>query len=140
MMIKNFNKANARTLQEEALAALQAIAKRHGVSVNMAGGSVGALDFKARFSFRVTDAATVEENERARFSEFCHLFGLKAEHFGATFVSHQEPWTVVGIEPSRSKFPIRAKSQLSGKIMLFTSDVARLIELTTQLSQGGSAR
>lgn len=127
-MITTLDTKTANLLQKEMAAALQSVAQRHGVKITPHGGTIGAshLDVMTKFKVQVEDAAAKAEARKKEFDAYCELFGLKPEHFGATFMSRGVTYTIVGLELKRRKYPIRAIGD-DGKELLFAESVARYL-------------
>jgi hypothetical protein len=72
------------------------------------------------------DGKTKEELD---FRTYHTLFGLKAHHLHAKFYRHGEPFEVVGIVPSRRKFPVVAKNVISGKRYFFPTTIVNNLQV-----------
>lgn len=126
MKITSFNRASARMVQEKAVAALQEALAPLGLTVSASGGSLGQSKATLRFDFEVGDQGDKEARDRATFASLCGMYGLKPEHFGGAFVHGRAVFFVCGIQPTRAKYPVRAKRAGDGKEMLFTADTVLL--------------
>lgn len=118
-----YTKEQARSFADRALAALE---KEFGVGVVSRTKTTYGDKLNVTFDFKPgtdEDRAVAERNE---WNRSCGLFGLKPEHYGAVITHKGTPYTLVGFEFSRRKFPIRVKSQVDGKVLLLTEEEVRL--------------
>lgn len=125
--ITKFDRTNAKAIQAEVTAALQAIGVKYGLKVDPAGGTIGDTEFTAKVRFTVTDKAATEIAQRAEFNSLCRIFGLEPSHYGATFNNNGETWKVTGFSRS-GKFPIEAENATTGKKMRFSDMAVQLIK------------
>jgi hypothetical protein len=117
-MITQFDKVTCKAIQDEMVAALQAVAQRHGLTVRGHGGTIGALDFVAKVRFEINDPAAATAAAKTEWDQYCSLFNLKPEHFGQSFKYGAGLYTICGLALGRSKKPIKAKS-FAGKMYVF---------------------
>jgi hypothetical protein len=121
------DKKIAKIVQDEAAAALKAIAEKHGMTVVPNGGTVGGIDMVLKFRFKTADTAAIVASERAEFDAYCGIFGLEPQDFGAKFQTNSRTYTVVGLSLNRRKYPIIVADE-TGKRMLFTDMVVDRIK------------
>lgn len=130
MTITKFDRKNCKLIQDEAVAALKAVASKYGLDVAQHGGTIGDLQFVAKFAFKVTDQKAVADTAKAEWDRHIVYFsgGLKPEDFGATISWGGRTFVITGLMLNRSKKPIKARDTGNGKDYVFTSnDVARLL-------------
>lgn len=127
MAITSLDTKTANLLQKEMTEALQGIALKHGVKITAAGGTINPnhVDVFLKFRVEVSDIGAKDTARKQEFDQYCELFGMKPEHFGATFTSRGQTYKISGLELRRRKFPIRAVEIASGKELLFTEEVAK---------------
>lgn len=104
--MKSFNKQNLATIRTDLDAALEAVAKKHGIQL-----SVGRITFSEdSFSTKLTalipsdsdDAGTANGTEvkwAAAFKTNARFFGLKSEDLGKTVKLGNVDYTIVGMRP-----------------------------------------
>lgn len=119
-------------IQKEMADALQGIAAKYGVSIKTHGGTIGlgGLDLVAKFRVEVTNPEAKADAQKREFEQYCMLFNLTPEQFGATFVNRGITYKISGLAMNKRKFPIRGTSTVDGKELLFTTDVVRLLAPT----------
>jgi len=128
LVITQFDKATCRTLGLEIEAALAAVAAKHGLKATYGGGSFDPSQFTCKIRLELaTDNPNAETAERAKFTQLCDLFNLKADDYGAVIRSHRHgDLTIVGFEPSRPKFPIKVR-KADGTLSVFSRDILALL-------------
>ncbi|WP_062120399.1 hypothetical protein [Aureimonas sp. AU40] len=95
--------------------ALADLGKELGFQFTAAGGQYG-LEAFIKIAARPIDAnGKVADPEADNFALFCGTYGLKPTDRGRTFASNGIRYEVVGIAPSRPKFPISCKRVHDGK-------------------------
>jgi hypothetical protein len=126
--ITSFDKSTARLFQAKAESALRALAAEFGVSVRQAGGTIDGLKARLKFEFKVEDQGAMNARAREEYLSLCALFDMTPEQFGGAFIHRGTVYTVAGLEPGRSKFPIRAKRAEDGKVVLFPATIAASVQ------------
>ena len=118
----------AKIVQDEAAAALVAIAAKHGMTVRAHGGQLADISMVLKFEFKTADTAAIADAEKAEFEACAAIFGLEAGDFGATFHANGQTYKVVGLNLKRRKYPIVVENA-QGKRQLFTDMVVDRIKL-----------
>jgi hypothetical protein len=114
------DKAKAKEIQNDIIAALSEVAKKHGVKIAPNGGTLvnsGELSLK----FRITLAAGEQANESAKleWNKNCWMFNLKPDDYMKVISINGEKVQLVGFQPRRRKFPILARKLSSNKEFLY---------------------
>jgi hypothetical protein len=118
--ITTFDRTSCKVIQDAIVRSLREVEERFGVSITAAGGTMDGAEFKAKFQIKVVDPAAVEADQRRKFSMACFLYSLKPEHYGATVpLSGGRSGKLIGVEPGRSKRPIKILSE-DGKVYVST--------------------
>ncbi len=127
--IKEFTRANVRTLMDEVHEALAPIAEKHGLVLDRKGKTFYADKVPVMFQMlvRVEDSdGKVLDSKAQQFKASASLVGLKAEDLGKTFVIRGASYEVSGLNLRAHKFPVLATSTATGKTYKFPADtVAR---------------
>jgi hypothetical protein len=106
-----------RTINAEALPALEEIAKQFGLTLKQEGGRFDPT--AGTFTMKVTFVCQTADGIPADWSRYAPTFGLAVEDFGKTFRDFSgKPFTVCGIKPRSSKYPVLAKNG-AGKVYKF---------------------
>ena len=115
-----FDSKLAKQVQADAQKALEAIAKKYGVSIQSNGGSLGMNDFAMKFKVEVVGVA--KKYDKYIFS----ILGLPEDIIGKIFVSHGKTHEITELAPNRPKYPVITKAS-DGKGYKFTVDDIKLI-------------
>lgn len=128
-MITKFDRAACRLLSDEIAAAVAAIAAKHGLTAVPAGGTIGigALDFTAKTTFKVTNAEAVDAVERAAFTKWCGAFKLSADKYLAKFEHKGERFALVGFNMGSRQYPVTARKLVDGKTYKFADGILALV-------------
>lgn len=122
--ITEFNRTNLRVLADQVEDALVPVAMKHGLTVELRGGSYTRDgEWKPKVVF------TVEGGDAKRFASLAHYYGLKPEDFGKTFKSRGQVYRIKGINTRAKRMPILVESVESGRTYKMT-------ELAVQLGLG----
>lgn len=110
------DKMKAKMMAADIAAALEAVAKKHGMTVELKGGSYDPTlgTYRPKVEFKSNDS------DRVEFERYAQMFGMKKEAFGHVFTDVRgNSYKVVGIRPSASKRPVLATSMTDGKTYCF---------------------
>lgn len=117
-MIKQFDKAACRQLAEDVQAAVQAVAKKHGLTLERAGGRFNPTEFTQKLKWTIGDKAAVTKQAKADWDMHCEVLGLKPEHFGKEVHCKGQAWRVCGLNPRRSRYPVLAEDSNGQRLRL----------------------
>lgn len=111
-IITEINRAACRLVDAEALAALEAVATKFGLTVKLKPGSFNSNMFRSSFEF-----ATVGENGQSNdsaaqeFRAWAFAHKIPESALGADFVSRNRTFTLVGYSRRSAKYPFLARSE-----------------------------
>jgi hypothetical protein len=127
-IMKDFNdKAALTKFQNEAVKALEALAKEHGVTVRSAGGTIkSTIVADLKFQFTIDDAETKDAVQKSEFEGYCDLYGLLPSDYRAKFTANGKTYTLIGFNPSRPKYCIRVLDE-TGKEVFFDERAVPII-------------
>jgi hypothetical protein len=128
MTIKEFNRTNVRTLNEEVAAALEPIAKKHGLVLDRKGKTFYRDRMPAMFQFivRVEDAdGNVLGAKAQEFKDGARLVGLDPSDLGKEFVSRGSRYRITGLNLRARKYPVLAENLSNGKTYKFAESVVK---------------
>jgi len=103
--ITQFDRPNCRLARAAAKRALAVLEDELGVSVDLGHGSFSQDEFTVKLRLVVTGGEDVAQRD---WNQYCRSFGLKPEQFGTTFESRGTTFTVCGIKPLATRFPVIA--------------------------------
>lgn len=115
MAITTMDRAAIREIDAKMREALEAVAAELGLELEVGGGSFdpGVGTFKPKVTFKL---ATAGLNEWARWAP---LLGLEVSDLGREFESRGRTFTIVGVAPRSTKYPVLAKGT-DGRTYKFT--------------------
>lgn len=118
-IINRFDKATAKRLLDEVIAALQPLAAHHGLEIRPKGGQFRDVALTMRLEFGVQQTADGTSKDQVEFEQHCSFYGLQPEHFGATFTTGTTTFRLVGFAPRRRSKPYIAERVEDGKRYVF---------------------
>lgn len=117
------NRAGAKQIAAAAEKALKQVAADLGLQVRVSGGrfdeAVGT--FSPRVEFAVEDSAQRE------WAQWAPLYDLKVEDFGRSFTTASGTYTVAGVNPKATRFPIIGERGDGKRFKFAAADVARML-------------
>lgn len=124
-----FTRPELNAIAAESIAALKAVAERHGCTVADFGGKFDTYTFTPKITFTKTTTASGESVERVAFRDMAHLMNLNPDAYGKSFSYGGRTYTIYGIKPSLSK-PILCRRD-DGKLFKFQRNVTAMQTLTS---------
>lgn len=122
-------KALVKTIQIEAEAVLQELAKKYGMAVNRKGGTIGDKNVLLKFEFAmVSENGMAETREATDFKAWAHRYGFKPEDLRRTFLHGGHRYRILGLLRKAHSFPILAERLSDGHQLKFAISVAKLLE------------
>lgn len=108
-----FTNSNLKTIRADIADALNAVNKKHGITLNL--GNIRYSD--SEFSGKLTGSGATNSTDVARlkFEKYAISFGIKAKAFGEIFTSRGDTFKIVGIKERSYKYPVLAKNVANGK-------------------------
>lgn len=125
MKFTTFRKAEHRVLSAAITEALKDVGDKFNIDINVGGGQIGETGGRVNVEVKIRADATGESPAKKEFEKYCSLYGMKPEHYHATFSNGGTLYRVVGLVLSRPKFPISCERIHDGKSLLFTTDIVR---------------
>jgi hypothetical protein len=126
MAITNFDKVSCRILSRDIEAALGAVASRHGIIVKPGRGTYTGGHFTLKIECStVGQDGVVNSKEAEDFKTYATLHDLQPEDLGKTVTFSFEKYTITGMRPKATRFPILAKRVRDGKVYCLPVDGVR---------------
>lgn len=120
------DRIKTRAIAADAMAALQAVATKHGLVVKYSGGSYGMSNAALKFEFaEKASNGAVLTREAVDFQQYASVYGLKPDDLGRQFQHNGYTYKIVGLNARAHKMPIQAV-RLDGKTFKFPENVVRL--------------
>lgn len=125
MSMTQITRANLQRITEDAEAALEAVAKKHGVDIRYKSGRYSnGVDGEMKFTVEVADAGDGMSGAEAKFRKHAPMLGIDPDAFGKMVLVNRVPYEICGYYPA-PKFNIEAKHPDGRVFRLAGRDVAR---------------
>ena len=127
--MKSFTSANLDTIRKDINAALKSVAQKHSIAL-----SIGGIKYDSE-KFHTKLEAVIQNSENAGMSlreieglrnlkDYGSMFGVSEKDYGKKFTNWDgQTFKLVGLMPSRPKYPVVAESTKTGKMFKFTESV-----------------
>jgi hypothetical protein len=118
-----------QTLRDDMNAALDAVAKQHGIAISVDGcrydAAAGTGTYKLNIAANIVPGeSAAEARRRSDYERHCELFGAKREWLGKTFRTPRGVLVIVGLETKRTKYPIVCREP-DGVVRLYPVDTVK---------------
>lgn len=123
-MFTAFNNTGHTQLCREIEADLMALAQRHGLSVSAGGGSLGTGELTIKVKLATSDLTAQIAAAKRDLGTYGRSFGLESDDYGAVVRIGSKSYKLVGIKPSRPKFPLEIECIITGKVFKGTAGLA----------------
>ena len=122
------NKSKAKELNYAIKGAVENVASKHGMTVQVGSVKFGSDNLTAKIVMsRVNAKGEVLTPMRNAFMSRAYLFGLKASDFGRTFTDNQgKSYKITGLKPQAKVYPILAVCTSDGKTYKFPASIVKL--------------
>ena len=124
----NIDSKKIRELRGEIDQALEVLAKKHGLQIKAGNAK---YDPHGQFCTFQLECSVLDENNQAKtqeavdFERMANLYNLKPEDLGKTIVVHGTEYTIEGLKPRSSKYPICVSRNSDGRKFKLVADWVR---------------
>ena len=116
------NKTTVTKLNNDVIAALQAVAKKHGVQLVAKGGKFDANGFRPRISFAAITEEGVMTKERTALASFkAQMAGFKSTDFGRKFTDCGRTFVIEGFRTRAPRRPLLVRDVTDNKQYTYTA-------------------
>ena len=131
MTITTFDKTNLRELRDDVTAALQEVARKHNIMIDMGGIRFGENEARCKLTMRsfggrvmtVADVKAGHKPEEIAVNEIAKRNGLPDNLFGRKVIYGGQTLTVVGAKASRHKYPFVVEGVRGGKYKMSVEQI-----------------
>lgn len=129
MAIKEINRTNIRTINEDILKALEKVANKHKVLINLGNSSFTSDNYSTKLSVSVVRGGTALTREAKAFNTYKNSWGLEHLSVGS-FVKtwNGKVFKIIGATPRSTKYPILGENK-SGKVYKLPSQSVKHSEV-----------
>ena len=118
--VSPLDKETVDNINRDIISAMEGVALKHGLTVEVGDREVANLDVSARAVFSV---GTKDDVAKRRWIRYNSTFGLSDDLFGQEFDHSTETFVVRGINPKNEKFPVIASRIRDGKKFIFPTEM-----------------
>ena len=108
MSFTQFTRAGHKALSAEITRELQDLASRLNLNISATGGSIGENELVVKVTAMTNDTQAIEAAEKRDFALCCSHVGLQPGDYGLEFTYNRSRFRLVGVKPTRPKYPISA--------------------------------
>lgn len=124
------NKQQVADFRAEFEKAMEELAKKTGIVVTMK--TIHYSEYEGTLSFKceggVSENGDRDSLKEKEFYQQCRFYGLEPKDYMAKFTSRGETYQIVGLMPSRRKYPILCKNVNTGELRVFSTGCIGLIQ------------
>lgn len=119
--IASFDRTSTAAVQAALLEAMQGVAKKFGISVKQAGGSIGGTFAILKFEVATTgEDGAVQSRDASEFKMNSKLYGVPGNMLNKVITLRNEGFKLIGLRVNSSKFPFVVERVRDGKTFVFT--------------------
>lgn len=98
--------------------AIKTLEQKYGLVIELGRINFTATSFEAKFDAKEGDSK--EDINEKEFKQYCKMYGLSPEDYDRRFTYKGEDYIIVGIRPSKRKYPIACTRVSDGVTYSFT--------------------
>jgi len=106
--MKNFTKANVKSMRVEIQKALDKIAKKHDIKIQLGNIRFDAGELRSKI---ICNIGTVDDVAVRNWEKHCLKYDFGTIHFGAKIDLNGEIFTIAGLNHRAKKYPIIIEKQ-----------------------------
>lgn len=103
--------------------AMKSLEQKHGLVISLGGIRYSPDSFEAKLECK--EGESREDVNEQEFKKHCSAYGLSPEDFDRRFTYQGDDYIVIGIRPSKRKYPICCQQVSSGVTYGFTADTVK---------------
>ena len=103
--------------------AMEALEKQYGFVIDLNRITYTSTSFTGKLE--VHEGESKDEINEQEFKKYCTLYGLSSEDYDRRFTYDNKDYIIVGIRPSKRKYPISCQQVQDGKSYAFTVDLIK---------------
>lgn len=126
--ITRFDKPTCQRVRQRFEMRLKEVADELGLKVEFNGGKFTDTTYEPKIKVSVLHTPDGKDAAQAEFEKLALIYGARPEDYGRTFNHGRDTYKLIGFQPSRRRFPIRAKNLTNGTEQLFTTQVLKTLE------------
>lgn len=113
--MKEFNRQNLPIVEREILEALEAVAEKHGISIDREGrGTFTSHSFQFKLKCTIVGEGGENTAQKIDFERNAVFFGFKPEHYGREFSMGGDTYRLVGFNFRARAMPFKGERVTDG--------------------------
>ena len=121
-MIDNQTLTNFR---QDVKKGVEALEKQYGFIIDLGDITYSATSFTGKLEVREDDSR--DDLNEQEFKMYCKMYGLDPEDYDRRFTYDGKDYIIIGIRPSKRKYPISCQQVQDGKSYVFTADLIKQV-------------
>ena len=105
-----------RTIKADMLEALEAVAAKHGIAVNLNAGSYDSTSLGVKATFTIKGGGGIPVD----FAKLSLKYGLSPDDYGKVLILRGDAHKITGFAPRSRKYPVLASRVRDGRIFKWT--------------------
>lgn len=114
------NKQTLENFRQDFKKSMEALEKRYGFVIELGRITYTATSFTGKLE--VHEGESKDDVNEQEFKKYCHMYGLDESDYDRRFTYQGRDYIVVGIRPSKRKYPIACQEVSSGTTYGFTAE------------------
>jgi len=110
-------------IRPEMDAVLQPIAEKYGITITVGNGKYGGMTGQLKVNLSTTNEDG-DDKRAVAYKRYASQYGLKEEWLGLSFKHRSGIYTIVGLDPSRSKNALVLRRERDGSIRIAPPSMA----------------
>lgn len=117
------NKQTLENFRQDFKKSMEALEKRYGFVIELGRITYTATSFTSKLE--VHEGESKDDVNEQEFKKYCHMYGLSADDYDRRFTFQGNDYIVVGIRPSKRKYPIACQQVQNGTTYGFTAEAVK---------------
>ena len=105
--------------------AMEALEKQYGFIIDLGDITYSATSFTGKLA--VHEGESKDEVNEQEFKMYCKMYGLDPEDYDRRFTYDGKDYIIIGIRPSKRKYPISCQQVQDGESYVFTADLIKQV-------------
>ena len=103
--------------------AMEALEKQYGFIIDLGNITYSATSFSGKLEVHEGDSR--DDLNEQEFKTYCKMYGLDYDDYDRRFTYDGKDYIIIGIRPSKRKYPISCQQLQDGKSYAFTVDLIK---------------
>lgn len=129
MKVRSFNRAVCQDVSEDAIIALNDMAAKFGLAVSRGSGSYSESSYTMKVVFSIVRDGKVVSPSVEAWNTYHDLYNLPKNALGKSILFQGRPYTIEGLSPRKSKYPVNVKRNDGKEFRLTVSSVRAALGL-----------